>query len=128
MHEAEHRHAVFDEGDADAELAVLLDELARAVERIDQPQPRPGTALGRVQRGGFLRQYRDVRRQRFQASDQQAMRGEIRLGQRRAVVLGFNGEIPGIDGHDRAARRLGQRDGRGTQGGVAHRGLRGIRS
>src|SRR3546814_198242 len=33
--------AVLDQGDVDGELAVALDELARAVERIDHPQTRP---------------------------------------------------------------------------------------
>ena len=36
-----HRHAVVDQRDVDGELAVALDELARAVERIDQPQRVP---------------------------------------------------------------------------------------
>ena len=42
MHHAQHRRPVFDQRHADAELAIALDELARAVERVDAPVARPG--------------------------------------------------------------------------------------
>src|SRR3546814_10363956 len=38
---AEQDLAVLDQGDVDGELAVALDELARAVERVHHPQPPP---------------------------------------------------------------------------------------
>src|SRR5690606_1430180 len=41
LHDAEHRTRRVDERDVDRELAVALDELARTVERIDQPVARP---------------------------------------------------------------------------------------
>ena len=45
---AEHGHAVLDQRDVDGELAVALDELAGAVQRVDQPEPRPLPARGDV--------------------------------------------------------------------------------
>jgi hypothetical protein len=61
---AERRDAVFDQRDIDGEFAVALHEFASAVERIDQPQPSPATALvGRHLVRGLLRQHRDIRSQ-----------------------------------------------------------------
>src|SRR5690348_18491993 len=48
MHHAEHRRVALDQGDVHGELAVALDELARAVERIDEKIPLPATALAPV--------------------------------------------------------------------------------
>jgi hypothetical protein len=103
---AEHRHAVLDEGDVDGELAIALDELARAVERIDHPQPRPAPAQRRGNRiGGFLRQHRHVRRQVAQAGDDAAVRGEVGRGQRAGIGLVRDVEVVGVDREDLRGRR-----------------------
>ena len=101
LHHAEHRHAVLDQRDVDGELAIALDELARAVQRIDHPQPRPGQAL----RGGdlvrrLLRQHRDVGGEPRQAIDNAVMRGEVGGGQRRVVGLVLHCEFAVVDAQD----------------------------
>ena len=107
---AEHGFAVFDQGNVDGEFAVLLDELARAVERIDQPVACPGATLFPGDAGRFFRQHRQLRRQPTQAVDDEMVRGEIGGGQRRAIVLVLDGEVPRIDFHDRDAGRDGDID------------------
>jgi hypothetical protein len=96
LHDAEDDFAVFDQGEVDAELAIALDELARAIERIDQPQAIPAAAgvPGRVFRG-FFRQHGNVGGERFQARDEDVVRGHVRGGQRARVgfALHFEGVL-----------------------------------
>src|SRR3546814_6760944 len=82
-------------------LAVALDERARAVERIDHPQPRPRAShRGWNGVGRFLRQHRDVRCQRFEAIDDAAVRGEVGGGQRAVVGLVVDVEAGVVDAQD----------------------------
>ena len=99
LHHAEHRHAVLDQRDVDGELAIALDELAGAVERIDQPQPPPFAAHARRRiLGGFLRQDRDVGRQLAPARRRcsGARRGRPRSAAT-VVVLVFDREFAVVD-------------------------------
>jgi len=113
---AEHGLAIFDEGDVDGEFAVALDELARAVERIDQPQAPPiaaheaGHVLDR-----FLRQHRHVRREALERVDDAAVRGEVGRRQRRLVVLVLHRELAVVDSEDVCRRVACDRDDRLAQ-------------
>jgi hypothetical protein len=86
LHHAQHRHAIFDQGDVDGELAVALDELAGAVERIDQPQASIG-AWPRECRRPSSDSTGTCGVECRQAVDDDAVRGQIGRGQRRVVVL-----------------------------------------
>jgi hypothetical protein len=77
---AEHRHAVFDQADRDAEFVVALEELARAVERVDQPEAAADPVGRGVGFGALLRDDRDVGRQRCQRRQDDVLRRGV--GQR----------------------------------------------
>ena len=82
MHHAEHRPVLADECDVDGELGIARDELARAVERIHQPELGPVLPL-RVGHGGRLfGQHRDRRCQARKAREDHALRAQIRFGER----------------------------------------------
>jgi hypothetical protein len=87
VHHAQHRAVAINERDIDGEFAVAVDEFLGAVERIDQPETRPGRARTVIQLRGFLGQYRNVGRELVQARDDHIVRGAVGLGQGRAVVL-----------------------------------------
>ena len=108
LHDAEHGLVILDQRDVDRELAVALDELARAVERIDEPITRPALARRPGDAGRFLAQHRHVRRQRAEPLDDDVMRGEIGCGQRRAIVLVLDREIRLVDIEDRRRRAFGE--------------------
>ncbi len=119
MHDAEHRHAAFDQRDVDGELAVARDELLGAVERIDQPEALRrlgGQALGlRL----LLGDHRNVGRQAAQGGQDHRLRRQVGLGHRRLVGLALGGEVGGIDLEDLGAgvaRDLGQLLGQLRQG------------
>ncbi len=76
MHDAEHRHTRLDQGDVDRELAVALDELLGAVERIDQPEPSPDHFRRQAGDGFLFRDDWNVGRKRAQH------RQDYRLGRR----------------------------------------------
>ena len=82
QYHAEHRLAIFDQGDIDRELVIALDELLGAIERIDQPQTRPGATFFIADGGRLLRQHRDIRRQRPQPRADERMGGAVGFGQR----------------------------------------------
>ena len=86
-HDAEHGSPGIDERDVHRELAVALEELLRAVERIDEPIARPRAALRDVLRRGFLRQHRHRSIERAQSLADDAVRELIGFRERRAVVL-----------------------------------------
>ena len=119
---AEDRHAVFDERDVDGELAVALQELAGAVERVDQPEARPAAALFQRDRVcGLLRQHRDLRRQPRQAVDDAAVRGEVGGGDRAGIGLGAHGEVVAVvHRHDRDAGVAGDGDHAFAQDLIQH--------
>ena len=115
VHDTEDRHAVLDQRDVHGEFAVALDELARAVERIDQPVTAPPAALFVRNRRRLLRQHRQHRLERAQPRDDHAMRGEVGLGQRRTIVLVRDLERMAVHGEDRLARAPRDLDDRGAQ-------------
>ena len=86
-HHAEHGLVLHHQGDVDGELAVALDELARAVERIDHPELAPGSAFapGRLRR--LLGENGYVGRERGQAFDDDSLRLQVGQRQRRIVFL-----------------------------------------
>jgi len=116
LHDRQDRHACVDQCKVDGEFALALDELAGAVQRVDQPQARPLTSHQcRHVLGGFLREDGDVRRQSLESGEDAVMRGEIRRRQRRAVVLVRDVKRIGIDRHDADGGVARQRDQRLAQ-------------
>jgi len=114
----------FDQRDVHGELAVALDELAGAVERIDQPVAWPAAAFAPRGDARFFGKHRQRRLDRGQSGEDDALRGEIGGGERRGVGLALDDEIAAIDVEDRLARlprdgghRMQQRTRRGV---VAH--------
>ena len=83
---AKHRFALLNQGDIDRELAVALDKLFGAVQRIHQPVALPVLALLPLL-GVFFRQDRDIGGQRQQAAHNDFMRSNIRRGNRRIILL-----------------------------------------
>ena len=111
MHHAKRRLSVLDQRDVHGELAVALDELARAIQRIDQPEARPAASRVPGDFLAFLGKDRDVRRQRAQTIDDDAIGGEVGSGQRRIVALGLDVEIvAAVHGHDGVAGLMGDVD------------------
>ena len=61
----------------------------------------------------LLAQHRDVGRQRAEPCGDHALRGQIRFGQRRAIVLERDTERGAVDAHDFPGRAVGDiHDGR----------------
>ena len=87
VHHAQHRHAVFHQGDVDGELAVALDEFLGAVERVHQPETGPVLAVFIGDAAGFLGEHRNLRGQGLQARLDQVVGGAVGLGDRAVVVL-----------------------------------------
>src|SRR5688500_13420089 len=75
-----------DERDVHGELAISLQELPRAVERIDQPESRPATAALVSGFGRFLGQDRK-RRRGLQRAHDELVRSHVRGRKRRAIRL-----------------------------------------
>src|SRR5690606_32918408 len=95
------RLVAVDERDVDGKFAVALDELLRAVQRIDEPVTSPLRALGKGDAHRLLRQHWDVRRELPQALGDGSVRREIRLRQGRAILLVRNGKIRFVNLKDR---------------------------
>jgi hypothetical protein len=122
VNHAQDRRAVLDQGDVDGELAVALDELLGAVQRIDQPVAPPGAAGGIGDVAAFLGQAGDVGRQSGQAVFDDLVRGQVGGGQGTVVVFVRDVECATVDRQDRFARILGKRDQRREQVIVIVRG------
>ena len=88
---AEHGTALIDEADVDAELAVAVQVLARAVEGIDKPEAAAGDIRDHSRRHAFLRNYRDLRRQAPQTLEHDPLGSDVGGGDRRAVGLDAHG-------------------------------------
>ncbi len=110
-HDAGNRGAVFDQRDVDREFAVTRDELARAIERIDQHEGARRRRLGA--RHILLGDHRQVGAGGSEAGHDGIVRGKVCLGQRGSIGLrvGLRGAV---EGHDPRARIL--RDGGKTIG------------
>ena len=116
QHHAQHRQAVFDQCDVDGELAIALDELLGAVQRVHQPEAV--THLGRVAGGhGLFGHHRDVRGQRRQPGQDHRLGTLVGLGHRRGIGLALHRKISGVNRHDHGAGLAGERGQRGQQGG-----------
>ncbi len=121
VHHAENRRTVgLDQGDVHGEFAVALDELLGAVERVHQPVAAPAAARLVRNIGSFLRQAGVVRLQRRQPAADDAVCSQVRLGQRRVVVLLRHGEIGAVDVENGAARLLGDGQDLFEQRGERH--------
>jgi len=99
VHRAKHGSAVFDQRDVHRELAIALHELARAVQRVHQPEARCrrrqailGTSL--LGHGG------DIRRQRGEMNQDHALGALVGLGHGGVVGLAAHGEIGFVHAHD----------------------------
>src|SRR3546814_2341992 len=68
---AKHRRIAIDQGDIDGELAIVLDELAGAVQWIDQPIALPVPTDIPIDGRGLLREHRDIGVERLQAGHDQ---------------------------------------------------------
>ncbi len=86
---AKDRLPVFNQGDIDGKLAVALDKLFGAVQRVHQPVALPVLAYLPGRRVLF-RQNRNIGRQRQQAADNHLVRRNIRGRDRRIVLLAGN--------------------------------------
>ena len=117
MHHAEHGHAVVYQRDVDGELAIALDELLGAVQRIHQPVGLPAGALLERQALRLLGQHGYIRRQGLQAVNDGVMRGHIGRRQRRAVILLLDRKIAVVDLENLLARHTGNVHGRLQQAG-----------
>ncbi len=93
MDDAEDRDAVLDEADIDGELAVAVDELLGAVERVDEPEEGRRRNRQAVRRRMLLGDDRDVRRRRGESLEDQRLGMLVGKGHRRGVVLAADGEI-----------------------------------
>ena len=70
-----------DKGDVDGELAIALDEFARAVEGVHQPVAPPVCAFGKGDGRGLFGEKGQARRQRAQALPDDVVGSQVRLGQ-----------------------------------------------
>ena len=102
------------------ELVLSRGELARAVQRIDQPECRrrrgdaPGGDL-------LLGDHRKLGRGAAQAGDDDRLGGAVGLGDRGEVFLALHGEAARADREDRGAGLFGEARGERQQGMVVHR-------
>jgi hypothetical protein len=104
--------AIAHEADIHREFVMPGGELARAVQRIDQPEL--GRGRGDAPAGDLLlRDHGYVRRCGAQAGDDQRLGGVIRFGDRGAVLLAFHIEAAGAhlqDGFGGLLREAGNQD------------------
>ncbi|KAG1083663.1 hypothetical protein G6F40_014699 [Rhizopus arrhizus] len=123
QYHAEGGRALVDQGDVDAELAVALDELAGAVQRVDQPVRAPVATLLPWHLRRFLGQDRKLRGQLLQALFDHLVGGQVGRGDRAVVILDPHVEATGIHLHDGLSGFLGDGDGRLAQvrGQLDHR-------
>ena len=108
-HDPEHGATVLDECHIDREFAIARDELARAVERIDQPEAirkrgHPACAHG------LFGDDRHIRREARELGLDQRLGAGVGLGHRRGVMLGCDLERRRIDLHDDRTGGAGDRD------------------
>ena len=97
-----------DERDIHRELAVALDELLRAVERIDEPITLPFAPRRVIGGQRLLGEDRQARVELLERLADDAVRDLVRFGQRRVVALARDGEIgASVDVEYRAARVAG---------------------
>ena len=96
-------YAVLDQRDVDGEVVAALDELARAVERIDQERPAVDV---RHAAGAhlLLRQHRHRGCDARQRSQHDRLGGAVGGGDRRMIGLGLDRQPAGAHGQQRAAR------------------------
>ena len=106
----EHRLAVLHQRNIDRELAIAFDELPRAVQRIDQPEPLPVASRLEALWRRLLGQHLDFGCQGTEARADDPLRCQIGLGQGRAIVLERDVECGAIDAHDLIARGIGNPD------------------
>ena len=89
------------ERNVDGEFAVAFDELARAVQGIDDPQLAPVHAFGPGRLRRLLGENRNVGGKLGQALDDVALRLQVRQGERRIVLFTLHREVPiAVDAHD----------------------------
>ena len=79
---------VLDQRDVHRELAVARQELARAIERIDEPVAAPLAAHREGDLRGLLRQHRQLGREPSQLLHDQPVRTQVGSGERRVICLG----------------------------------------
>ena len=97
-HRAEHRRAVFDQRHVHGELAVAVHELARAVERVDQPEK---AACRGLETAGdrLLGDDREFRPQLPERTGDERLGARVGCGQRRAVRLFPGAEVGAVNLH-----------------------------
>ena len=125
MHHTQYRGIPFHQGNVHGELAVALDELLGAIQRVHQPETGPVLALGIGNTAGFFREHRNLRRQRLQARFNDLVRRHIRFRNRRLVILGFHPQVVTLvhrqNGITRFTGNLGERVQQGIK--VGHFGF-----
>jgi hypothetical protein len=104
-HQPENGPAFLNQRHVHGEVAVAGDELLRAIQRIDQPESAVRLAVD-LRSLVLLADHGHAGQHPLQTGDQTAVRGKIRLRQRRAVGLGVHARRSGtvIDGHHRPTR------------------------
>ncbi len=103
--DTEHRAMSLDQRDVHRELAVAIDELLGAVERIDQPVPAPATCASRNPGSSTPPTTPEFPASaRSSASANRAMRRKIRLCERRRIVFRNHVEVRLVHLHDLATR------------------------
>lgn len=83
-------------------------KLARAIQRIDQPEPRPRLGLP-PRRHFFLGNYRNFGRRRAQPRHDHPLRPHVRKRHRRVVLLAIDGKATRPHRQNFTPRGLGQR-------------------
>ena len=108
-HDPKHRGVPLDERDIHREFAVAIDELACAIQWIDEPESfrdHRNSSRGRGLLGDDLQARRDAGERR----QDQRFGAVVGLGHRRRVAFAFDLELGGVDLHDDRAGRAGDRD------------------